>query len=181
MTTDRVSTELAKAVATLFPPALAPGMPATPDTARRDEYVRMFTEAAEDILRVIDDAVSDAVIDQALGVAKKYTEVDVDSLRNGKKALRKEHVINQLLVACLACQQHTSATHEVLERLRKELKTTRTLLARTAKAGPSKSLDDIASHYPDRVWRTNPKLVEQHLVIVGVEPALAGAAAGRPS
>jgi len=120
----------------------------------------MFTEAAEDILRVIDDAVSDAVIDQALGVAKKYTEVDVDSLRNGKKALRKEHVINQLLVACLACQQHTSATHEVLERLRKELKTTRTLLARTAKAGPSKSLDDIASHYPDRVWRTNPKLRE---------------------
>jgi CheY-like chemotaxis protein len=156
MTTDRVSAALAKAIATLFPPALAPGMPATPDTARRDEYVEIFTEAAEDILRVIDDAVNDAVIDKALEVAKKYTEVDVDSLRNGKRALRKEHVINQLLVACLASQQHTSATYEATERLRNELKETRALPGRMGKAGPSKSVGDIVSHYATCIWAAKP-------------------------
>jgi hypothetical protein len=151
MATDRISTELTKAASVLFPLAFQE------PTRRGAEQVAMFTEAAEDILRIIDDAVSDAVIDQALQAAKKYTDVDVDSLRNEKKALRKEHVINQLLVACLACQRHTSATYEVTERLRNDIKKTRALIARNKRDADSKKIDALVKHHAHRRWRENRK------------------------
>jgi hypothetical protein len=151
---DCIELAIAKAAHKLFPDD--PRLDAE-ERARLVQDAAEFSDAVTAIIDLVDEAARDAVIDRALKAAKKYTNVD-DSHRTELRMLRREQIINQVVVACLACATNVDARHQNIERLRQDIKRQRALLARRGKSAPSKSVGEIVSHHAIRLWKQKPWL-----------------------
>lgn len=176
---DRIAMRLREATDMLFPPSKRQHLSKDEKTEAANAATD-FAQAATRLLALVGKDRSMASM--ALISADDARRIEL--LQAEAEMLRKEAIIDELLLACFAGQRQQLTTHQAIARLQKEIKKNQALIARNAKDARSKKIDTFVKHHAHRRWRENPKRrktasgtasdivvsVNEDLKAIGLEP-----------
>jgi hypothetical protein len=145
---------LGEAAHILFPPR-SPQLHES-EKAKMAQAFNDFTQAVIRILTSYDNRErelrSRAVFD-ALRLAKSPSLIESEAKSD---ALGKEMLINDLIIACLACHIRQGANNLSINQLQNKIRTSN---ARKKQDADSKRTDQLVEHHVRRLWKQNPKRI----------------------